>query len=138
MQNRVLLIFALALALSSLSGGAQTTDRQGVPGTPPTFPSDQRKPGQTGPDTRLPSDPSSMPPDTRAPAPSSRELQQQIEQALSKEPELATSEIRVMVNKDTVTLLGTVDNPNDRTLALRIAQSYAGERQVIDKLKMKG
>jgi len=79
-----------------------------------------------------------MPPDTKAPAPSSRELQQQIEQALTKEPELATSDIRVMVDKNAVTLTGTIDNPNERTLALRITQSYAGERQVIDKLKLRG
>ena len=137
MQNRVLTIFALALALFPLQSLAQTNP-QGIPGTPPTFPSDQTKSGQTGPDTRLPSDPSSMPPDTKAPAPSSLELQQQIEQALSKEPDLAATDIRVMVDKSTVTLTGTVDNPNERTMALRIAQSYAGERQVIDKLKLKG
>lgn len=79
-----------------------------------------------------------MPPDTKAPAPSSREIQQQIDQALSKEPDLEASDIRVMVDKNAVTLTGTVDNPNQRTLALHIAQSYAGERQVVDKLKLKG
>lgn len=79
-----------------------------------------------------------MPPDTKAPAPSSREVQQQIEQALSKEPDLQTIDVRVVVEKKTVTLAGTVDNPNQRTVALRIAQSYAGDRQVIDKLKLKG
>jgi len=128
---------ALAFALAPL-GAAQTTNPQETPGTPPTFPSDRTKPGQSGPDTRLPSDPSSMPPDTKAPAPSSRQVQQQIEQAFSKEPDLATSDIRVMVEKKTVTLAGTVDDPNQRTMALRIAQSYAGERQVVDKLKLKG
>lgn len=137
MKNRVLTISALALALASL-GSAQAAQAQQAPGTPPTFPSDRTKPGQTGPDTRLPSDPSSMPPDTKAPAPSSREVQQQIEQALSKEPDLATSDLRVMVEKKTVTLVGTVDNPNQRTMAMRIAQSYAGDRQVVDKLKLKG
>src|SRR5215471_6118880 len=123
MKNRVLTISALALALA-LVGSAQATQAQEAPGTPPTFPSDRTKPGQSGPDTRLPSDPSSMPPDTKAPAPTSRELQQQIEQAFSKEPELATSEIHVLVDKNAVTLTGTVDSPNERTLALRIAQSY--------------
>ena len=137
MKTRVLTISALALALASL-GSAQAAQAQQAPGTPPTFPSDRTKPGQTGPDTRLPSDPSSMPPDTKAPAPSSREVQQQIEQALSKEPDLATSDLRVMVEKKTVTLVGTVDNPNQRTMAMRIAQSYAGDRQVVDKLKLKG
>jgi osmotically-inducible protein OsmY len=78
-----------------------------------------------------------MPPDTKAPAPTSRELQQQIEQALSKESELATSNIQVLVDKNAVTLTGTIDSPDERTLALRIAQSYAGERQVIDKLKLR-
>jgi osmotically-inducible protein OsmY len=78
-----------------------------------------------------------MPPDTKAPAPTSRQLQQQIEQALSKESELATSNIQVSVDKNAVTLTGTIDSPDERTLALRIAQSYAGERQVIDKLKLR-
>jgi hypothetical protein len=137
MKNRIVVSCALALALLPLPGAAQTGNPQGIPGTPPTFPSDRTKPGQSGPDTRLPSDPSSMPPDTKAPAPTSRELQQQIEQALSKESELATSNIQVSVDKNAVTLTGTIDSPDERTLALRIAQSYAGERQVIDKLKLR-
>ena len=128
---------ALVLALLGLSSGAQTANPQSVPGTPPTFPSDQSRPGRSGPDTRLPSDPSSMPPDTKAPAPTPRELQEQIEQALSKEPGLATSDIHVLVDKHAVTLTGVVESPEGRTLALRIAQSYAGERQVIDKLKLR-
>src|SRR5690348_14767523 len=109
MQKQILGAFTLALALGPLLSGAQTTNPQEVPGTPPTFPSDT-KPGQTGPDTRLPSDPSSMPPDTKAPAPSSHQVQQQIEQALSKEPELESSDIQVTVDKKTVTLTGTVDD----------------------------
>jgi BON domain len=137
MKKRTFAHFALALAFMPLPGAAQIGNAQGIPGTPPTFPSDRTKPGQSGPDTRLPSDPSSMPPDTKAPAPTSRELQQQIEQAFSKETELATSEIHVLVDKHAVTLTGTVDSPDERTLALRIAQSYAGERQVIDKLKLR-
>src|SRR5215468_2698907 len=136
MKKRTFAHFALALAFMPLPGAAQIGNPQGIPGTPPTFPSDRTKPGQSGPDTRLPSDPSSMPPDTKAPAPTSRELQQQIEQAFSKEPELATSEIHVLVDKNAVTLTGTLDSPDERTLALRIAQSYAGERPVIDKLKL--
>jgi hypothetical protein len=137
MKKRMFAYCVLAFTLMPLPGAAQTGTPQGSPGTPPTFPSDRTKPGQSGPDTRLPSDPSSMPPDTKAPAPTSRELQQQIEQAFSKEPELATSEIHVLVDKNAVTLTGTVDSPNERTLALRIAQSYAGDRPVIDKLKLR-
>ena len=78
-----------------------------------------------------------MPPDTRAPAHASSELQAEIEQALAKERDLATSDIQVIVDKKAVTLTGTVDSPDQRTLALRIAESYAGERQVIDKLKLR-
>src|SRR5215510_630204 len=136
MKKRIF-AYCILVALMPLPGAAQTGNPQGIPGTPPTFPSDRTKPDRSGPDTRLPSDPSSMPPDTRAPAPTSRELQQQIEQALSKEPELATSEIHVLVDKNAVTLTGTVDSAAERTLALRIAQSYAGERPVIDKLKLR-
>ena len=137
MTIRVFLHFALAAALFALPTAAQSTNRQEVPGTPPTFPSDQTRPDQTGPDRRLPSDPSSMPPDTKAPAPTSRDLQQQIEQALAKEPELETSDIQVVVDKNAVTLSGTVNNTEERTLALRIAQSYAAERQVVNKLKLR-
>ena len=136
MKKRIF-AYCILVALMPLPGAAQTGNPQGIPGTPPTFPSDRTKPDRSGPDTRLPSDPSSMPPDTKAPAPTSRELQQQIEQAFSKEPELATSEIHVLVDKNAVTLTGTVDSPNERTLALRIAQSYAGDRPVIDKLKLR-
>src|SRR5215510_12815618 len=120
MKKRIF-AYCILVALMPLPGAAQTGNPQGIPGTPPTFPSDRTKPDRSGPDTRLPSDPSSMPPDTKAPAPTSRELQQQIEQALSKEPDLATSDVRVMVEKKTVTLAGTVDNPNQRMMALRIA-----------------
>ena len=137
MKNRILISCALAATFFSLPGAAQTANPQGPPGTPPTFPSDQTKPDRTGPDRRLPSDPSSMPPDTKAPAPTSRDLQQQIEQALTKEPELEASDIHVLVDKKAVTLTGTVNNAEERTLALRIAQSYAAERQVIDKLKLR-
>src|SRR2546430_836459 len=138
MKYRFIASCMLALLLSAMLSTAQISNPQGMPGTPPTFPSDQGKSGKTGPDTRLPSDPSSMPPDTKAPAPHAQDLQQQIEQALAKEPDLADSDIEVKVGRNNVILTGTVENSNDHALALRIAQSYAGERQVVDKLKLRG
>ena len=134
MKINILSFAFLAFVLSPIAPAAQMTNPQG---TPPTFPQDQGKPDSTGPDRRLPSDPSSMPPDTKAPKPAAQDIQQQIEEKLAAEPELANSDIRVNVDKQTVKLTGTVNDPNQRTLALRIAQAYAADHKVIDKLKLR-
>ncbi len=95
--------------------------------TPPTFP-DGRPQEQ-------------MPPDTKAPPPqdlSDSEVEQQIQKKLSREPALANTEIGVKIDATSVTLTGSVDTERQRDLALRIAQSYAGQRKVVDKIKIQG
>ena len=95
--------------------------------TPPTFP-DGRTQQQ-------------MPPDTKAPPPqdlSDSEVEQQIQKKLSREPALANTEIGVKIDATSVTLTGSVDTERQRDLALRIAQSYAGQRKVVDKIKIQG
>jgi len=98
------------------------------PTTPPsTFPQDQR-PGER------------MPPDTRAPAPSQptdAEVQEQINQKLATEPLLEHLGLKAIANDHTIVLSGGVDNEQQHKLALRIAQSYAGERQIVDKITMR-
>jgi hypothetical protein len=95
--------------------------------TPPTFP--EGRPQQQ------------MPPDTKAPPPqdlSDSEVEQQIQKKLSREPALASTEIGVKIDAKSVTLTGSVDTERQRDLALRIAQSYAGQRKVVDKIKIQG
>lgn len=95
-------------------------------GTPPTFPQDQR-PTQT------------MPPDTRVPSAetlNSVEVQQQIQKKLTTEPLLAQTNVKVQVDDDSVVLSGTVDDEHQHDLALGIAQSYVGERRIVDNIQV--
>ena len=97
-------------------------------GTPPTFPQGQL-PGQA------------MPPDTAAPPPqqmSSWQVQQQIQDRLNGEPYLANRNVKASVNDSAVTLTGVVNSEQQHQLALGIAQSYAGSREVLDKIQVQG
>ena len=124
------ILYALALLLST----SVLAQQQGQPpptsppyGTPPTFPREQQQtPGQ-------------MPPDQNAPPNglSNHEAAQQIQQGLKSEPSLRNSDIAVHVDKKSVVLTGTIQDEEQRDVALRIAHSYSGNRQVIDKLKIK-
>ena len=93
--------------------------------TPPTFPED-RAPRQQ------------MPPDQEAPPQglSTPEVQQQIQQGLNSEPMLRNSNVGVHVDENSVILTGTVASEKQHDLALRIAQSYAGDRKIVDKIKL--
>ncbi len=84
--------------------------------------------------------PDSMPPDTRAPgplSPSNTEVQQQIQTKVSTEPILRDSGVQISVDDQSVTLTGTVDSEQQHDSALRIAQSYAGDRTIVDKLTIR-
>ena len=95
--------------------------------TPPTFPRDQS-----------PEDP--LPPDTKAPSHelSNPELRQQIDDSFSAEPKLADSRLSVSVDDEAVTLTGTVDDEQQHDLALSIAKSHAGDREIVDKIQVQG
>jgi hypothetical protein len=93
--------------------------------TPPTFPQGQK-----------PSEP--MPPDTKAPPPEtvpSAEVQDQIQKKLASEPQLTNADVNTVVDDKSVVLTGTVDNSEQHALALRIAKSYAGDRNLVDKIE---
>jgi hypothetical protein len=96
--------------------------------TPPTFPEGRQTPGQQ------------MPPDTQAPPPqamSSQRVEGQILDQLKAEPTLAGSNIDAQVDDSSVVLTGSVDNMTQHDLAVRIAQSNAGDRKIVDKIKVK-
>jgi osmotically-inducible protein OsmY len=49
---------------------------------------------------------------------------------------LRNSNVGVHVDENSVILTGAVDSEQQHDLALRIAQSYAGDRKIVDKIKV--
>jgi hypothetical protein len=93
-------------------------------GTPPTFPEGQRQ---------------EMPPDTKAPPPrqlTTAEVEQQIQLKLNTEPALANANVNVKADENAVVLTGTVGTERQREIALRIAGSFAGKRQIVNNIKI--
>lgn len=121
--------WVLALVFVASAFALQQQPPTGTPPytTPPTFP-----PGHT---------PQQMPPDTKAPPPralSTAHVQQQIQDKINSEPALANTDVGVKTDEKSVTLTGTVDSQKQRDLALRIAQSFAGDRKIVNKIKVAG
>ena len=65
---------------------------------------------------------------------SSAETKGAIEEKLKSEPGLESKDIQVTLTADAVRLSGSVINSDDRDTAVRIARSYAGDREVQDHL----
>ena len=81
-----------------------------------------------------------MPPDTKAPPPetmSSEKVEGQILNQLRAEPSLWGTNVDARVDDTSVVLTGSVDTMTQHDLAVRIAQSNAGDRKVLDKIKVK-
>ena len=121
----------LLLAAASLFAQQGGPQRSPPPyATPPTFP-----------DQRPEAGPQQMPPDTRAPAQrplSSGEVQGQIQKQLDSDPALEGAAVKATVDDKAVVLSGTVETERQHALALRIAESYAGERGIKDKITVRG
>ena len=66
------------------------------------------------------------------------QLRSQLETALKNEPTLSSSNVQVDVTDTKITLTGSVATGKDRQTAKRIAQSYAGNRKVVDKMTVTG
>jgi osmotically-inducible protein OsmY len=81
-----------------------------------------------------------MPPDTKAPPPqtkSSERVEEQILQQLRAEPSLSGTNVDAKVDDNSIVLTGTLDTLNQHDLVLRIAQANAGNRKIVDKVKVK-
>jgi hypothetical protein len=124
-----LALCGLALAFAVSAFAQQQSPMNPPPDTtPPTFPDDQASRQE-------------MPPDTKAPPPqglSTAQVEQQIQDKLNREPVLANANVGVKTDGKSVTLTGTVDTDAQHDLALRIAQSYAGDRTIVDKITVRG
>jgi osmotically-inducible protein OsmY len=82
-----------------------------------------------------------MPPDTKAPPPqglSTAQIEQHIQDMLNSEPALADTNLAVKADDQSVTLTGIVGTETQHDVALRIAQSYAGGRKIVDQIKVRG
>ncbi len=95
--------------------------------TPPTFPEGRQSPRE-------------IPPDTQAPPAqdvSSQQVEGQILQQFGQEPTLSGTNIDAKVNDSSVVLSGNADSLAQHDLAIQIAQSNAGRRRVVDRIKVK-
>jgi osmotically-inducible protein OsmY len=69
---------------------------------------------------------------------STTEIQRQIQNRLSNEPALANTSLTVTADESSIVLTGTVNSTQQHDMAVHIARSYAGSRQIIDKIKIAG
>jgi osmotically-inducible protein OsmY len=83
---------------------------------------------------------SSLPASDQNPSASgdSAALKSTIQDKLKSEPLLSTSNVNVNVTDSTIELSGTVLTGKEKQTAGRIAQSYAGNRKVIDRITVTG
>jgi hypothetical protein len=65
-------------------------------------------------------------------------LQTTIQDKLKSEPLLSSSTVNVNVTDSTIELSGTVATGKEKQTAERIAQSYAGNRKVVDRITVTG
>ena len=65
-------------------------------------------------------------------------LRSQIDSALKSDPSLEKSQLNVDVNDTQITLSGSVPSGKEKQTAMRIAQSYAGNRKVKDSVTVAG
>jgi hypothetical protein len=127
-MTRLLLCGVLLLANFSLAQqtGPPSSTRPPYQ-TPPTFPDGSENPAKQ------------LPPETKAPAPrtlTSAQVEQQIMEHLNSEPGLADTNLKASVDETAVVLTGNVSTEVQHRLALRIAESYAGERSIVDKIRI--
>ena len=117
------------LLLFGMTAFAQQQRQPGPPtsSTPPTFPQDKNPSKQTPPDTTAPSS---------SGLPTSGEVQQQINLKRSQEPSLKNTSVRFDVDDQSVVIGGTVADEQQHQLALRLARSYAGDRKIVDYVKV--
>ena len=103
-----------------------------LPAASPTGSVDPKDPpaGNAGADSRDNADVPEAAPDMQ--------LQMQVQDALSKVPELSNASVRVAALPDGLELSGSVVTGRERQAAVRIAQSYARGRKVVDHIVVSG
>ncbi len=127
-MRHIVLCFTLLLATIAFAQQGQPPPTTPPYRTPPTFPEGRRAPGRQ------------MPPDIQAPPTremSNHQIEGQLLKELRAEPELSGTNVDATVDDNSVVLTGSVDTVAQRERAVRIAQSYAGSRKLVDKIKVR-
>ncbi len=130
----------------SISGNASPTNTapgaqnpQSPTATPNTAPGSTPDPTQPTIDKSAPPQSSTaMSGATASSTTDSATLKGQLESAYQAEPTLTGSNIQVNVTDTSVELTGSVPTGKEKITAKRIAQSYAGNRKVIDHMTVAG
>jgi hypothetical protein len=133
-------------AAGSISGNANPTNAAPTtnpnPTTPdPTAPTTDKPvppPQQQRPEGQSPSLPQGSAPMPSSNVTDSNSLKGQLDQAYQSEPTLSGSSIQVDVTDTAIQVTGSVPTGKEKTTAKRIAQSYAGNRKVVEKLTVSG
>jgi hypothetical protein len=129
------------------SGTQKTTVGSGAQTSAGT-PAQNTSPNGTGPVTpngtlKNPTEPPAAPannapetpaPQENTPAVSNTDLQSQIQNALTKEPTLSADSLQVNVTDQNIELSGNVENAREKQTALRIVQSYAANKKVVNHI----
>ncbi len=93
---------------------------------PPTFPEGRQMPREQMPAAQQ-----------RPEVLSSTDVLQNIQNAFDSEPALRGTDIGVNVNGNSVMLSGTLASERQHQIALQIAQSYSGERKIVDRINIR-
>src|SRR5437762_13673018 len=124
------------LCCAVLSLAVMVVAQQQTEPPPSTAPPYQTPP--TVPEGQTPR--SHMPPDTQAPPPvtmSDQSVEGIILDELRTESTLSGTNVDAKVDQNSVVLTGSVDAMTQHALAIRIALTNAGDRKVVDKIKVK-
>jgi osmotically-inducible protein OsmY len=126
-------------ATSSTGGvSGQATSQSSVPsGQESTQPAVGSQAGSAAPSTSTGSA-TAQSSGTMSAAGSDDQLQQQIMTALKNEPTLSNDHVNVNVSADSIELSGDVTSGKEKKTAKRIAESYAGNRKVVDHITVNG
>lgn len=115
---------ALVLALTGLGFAQQHSPP--LASTPSTVTRERTSERQTAPEQAVQSFEDLTTPD----------VQQLIHDGLSSEPALADASVSVKTDDRAIVLMGSVGSEKQHEVALRIAQSCTGGRQIVDKIKV--
>ena len=125
-------ILVLSVGLLAQEQNRPPMDEQPPVQNPPAYPEDM--------DPGVRPVPPNMPPDTSAPPRelTSQEAELEIQAKLDSEPSLKNNQLKVEVSEDEVVVSGSTDSEAERDVAIRIAESFAGDRPVINKVEIRG
>lgn len=140
MKPRFCIVVFILVFAAACSARAQNPSRPGA-GAPPPDAAEMGN-GQTAPASqagptagRLPE----APPVPEAYVPTTdADLEAQMQNALNKEPTLSGDTVRASVTANNIQISGSVGSAREKLTAARIAQSYAGNKKLVNHITITG